>query len=159
MMKKTFILASAITLILAGSAYAASRELSSLIKAAKQEGQVSWTAVIREKEAKPFIKAFEKEYGIKVDYTRQHGGQAMERLMREFQTGLIAYDVVQIHPDSLEEFIELDAIVKVSWESLGVSKEFVHTGNRFVGPFEAPYTILYNNKLVKPEESPKNWEE
>ena len=156
MMKKTFIFFLAIVLILAGSAYAASKELASLIKAAKQEGQVSWTAVIREKEAKPFIKAFEKEYGIKVEYNRQHGGQAMERLIREYQTGLIAYDVVQIHPDALEEFIELDAIEKVNWGALGVSNKFVKNDNRFVGPFEAPYLILYNNKLIKPEESPKN---
>ena len=53
----------------------------------------------------------------------------------------------------------MNAIVQVNWGALGVSKEFVHTGNRFVGPFEAPYTILYNNQLVKPEESPKNWED
>jgi len=113
-----------------------------------------------EKEAKPFIKAFEKKYPkIKDDYERQHGGQAMERLIREYQTGFIEHDVVQIHPDSLHEFIKINAIEQVDWAGLGVLPGIILRDNRFVGISEAPYCILYNNKLVKPEEAPKSWED
>ncbi len=160
MQKKLFFLLLAIICILSTSAYAAEDELAAVIKAAEKEGQVSWTSVIREKEAAPFIKAFQKEYpNIKVEYQRQHGGQAMERLMREYQTGHITYDVVQIHPDSMHEFLKVDAIEKINWTALGVLPEFIHTENRFIGPFEAPYCILYNTDLIKPEESPKSWED
>ncbi len=67
-----------------------------------------------------FVKAFQKEYPkVKVTYTRQHGGEAMELLKREYQTGRIMYDVVQIHPDAMDDFLELDAIQKIPLDGPG----------------------------------------
>src|ERR1019366_427033 len=43
----------------------------SLIDAAKKEGQVTWyTTLIVDQFARPAAEAFEKKYGIKVDYVR-----------------------------------------------------------------------------------------
>jgi len=159
MKRNLLILFLIFTLAFCATALAAPRNLTELIQAAKKEGRASWVSVLREKEAAPFVKAFQKEYGIKVEYQRQHGGQAMERLLREYQTGHIVYDVVQIHPDSMDEFLELDAIEIVNWADFGVKPDFIHTGSRFVGPFETPYCIIYNKNLLKPEEAPKTWED
>jgi len=160
MYRKSFIFVVVLISIFCSSLYAAQNELAATIKAAEKEGQVNWTGVLREKEALQFIKVFEKEYPkIKVVYRRQHGGQAMEVLMREYQTGLITNDVVQIHPDSLHEFIKVDAVEKVNWADLGVLPGLILRDNRFVGISEAPYCILYNTNLIKPEESPKSWED
>jgi len=154
------IILMALTFIFFGTANAASTKLNELIKAAEKEGTVAWVGVINEKEASPFVKAFEKKYPkIKVEFERQHGGQAMERLIREYHSGHIQHDVVQIHPDSLHEFIKIDAIEKVDWASLGVLPDIILRDNRFVGIFEGPYCIVYNRNLIKPEEAPKSWDD
>jgi iron(III) transport system substrate-binding protein len=161
-MKKHFlVLVLALAFVFSGGAYAAQKEqLADVIKAAEKEGEVLWTSVVYEEEAMVFVNAFQKEYPkVKVTYTRQHGGEAMELLKREVQTGRIAYDVAQIHNDSVNEFIELDAIEKANWADLGVIPALTRYDNRFVGGFELEYCILYNTNLIKPETAPKRWED
>ena len=160
-MRKGFlILLMTLALLFSGGADAAQKELDEVTKAAEKEGVVLWTSVLQEEEAAVFVKAFQKEYPrVKVTYTRQHGGEAMELLKREYQTGRVDYDVVQIHPDAMDDFLELDAIEKINWTDLGISPSFVQRENRFVGVFETPFCILYNTDLVKPETAPKTWED
>jgi iron(III) transport system substrate-binding protein len=156
-----FVLAVIVSLICSGSAHAAQKEqIAGMTKAAEKEGEVLWTSTLTEEEGGAFVKAFQKEYPrVKVTFQRQHGGEAMELLKRELQTGRISYDVAQIHPDSLYEFLDIDAIEKVSWTDLGVAAGLVRFDNRFVGVFEDPFCILYNTNLIKPEAAPKNWED
>ena len=151
----------ALALISSGGAYAAQKEqLADVIKAAEKEGEVLWTSTLAEEEAEGFVKAFQKEYPkVKVTYTRQIGGEAMELLKREYQTGRVAYDVVHIHPDAMYEFLEIDAIEKVSWTDFGIVPGLIQHDNRFVSPFEYPFCILYNTNLIKPEAAPKTWED
>jgi iron(III) transport system substrate-binding protein len=161
-MKRHFlILLLALALISSGDAYAAQKEqLADVIKAAEKEGEALWTSTLTEEEAGGFVKAFQKEYPkVKVTYTRQHGGEAMELLKREYQTGRIMYDVVQIHPDAMFEFLEIDAIERVSWVDFGIAPGLIRYDNRFVGVFEDPFCILYNTNLIKPDAAPKNWED
>jgi len=160
MIKKNLVFILALLLILSGSALAQTKGVADIIKAAEKEGQVSWTCVLREKEAAPFIKAFQKEYPkIKVSFQRQHGGDAMERLLREVLAGQVTYDVVHIHPDSVHEFLKLNAIEKVDWAALGVLPDLIQERDIFIGPFETPFCILYNTNLIKPEEAPKTWDD
>ena len=161
-MKKHFlVLVLVLALVCSGGAYAAQKEqLTDLLKAAEKEGEVLWTSTLYEEEAMVFVKAFQKEYPqVKVTYTRQHGAEAMELLKREFQTGLIAYDVAQIHNDSVGDFLALDAIEKANWADWGVLPGLIRHDNRFVGAFELEYCILYNTNLIKPEAAPKNWDD
>jgi ABC-type Fe3+ transport system substrate-binding protein len=161
-MKRHFlILLLALALISSGDAYAAQKEqLADVIKAAEKEGEALWTSTLTEEEAGGFVKAFQKEYPkVKVTYTRQHGGEAMELLKREYQTGHVAYDVVHIHPDAMFEFLEIDAIERVRWADFGIAPGLILYDNRFIGVFEYPFCILYNTNLIKPEAAPKTWED
>jgi ABC-type Fe3+ transport system substrate-binding protein len=161
-MKKYFlILLLALSFTFPGVVYAAQKEqLADVIKAAEKEGEVLWASILTEEEAMPFVKAFQKEYPkIKVTYTRQHGGEAMELLKREYQTGLIAYDMVEIHTDALYDFIDLGAIEKIQWTDLGVVPGLIRFDNHYLGIFEMDYCILYNTNLIKPETAPKSWED
>ena len=160
MVKKSVWLILACLIVLSGSALAQTKGMDEVYKAAEKEGRVSWTSTIREKEAAPFIKAFQKEFPkIKVEFQQQHGGDAMERLMREYIAGQVSYDVVQIHPDSEHEFLKVDAIEEINWAEFGVLPGMIQPGGRFVGPFETPFCILFNTNLVKPEDAPKSWED
>jgi ABC-type Fe3+ transport system substrate-binding protein len=160
-MKKYFLLFGLVlSFILNSGPVAAQKDLAEVVKAAEKEGEVLWTSVLYEEEAAVFVKAFQKEYPkVKVVYTRQHGGEAMELLKREYQTGRIMYDVVQIHPDAMDDFLELDAIEKINWAGLGIPSAMIQRDNRFVGVFETPFCILYNTNLVKPEAAPKSWDD
>jgi len=160
MLKKCLIFMLILLFFLTGNALAVKKEVAEIYKAAEKEGQVVWSAVLREKEAKPIIKAFNEEHPkIKATYIRQHGGQAMERLMREIQVGQVSYDVIQIHSDYYTEFLKMDVIEKVNWKDFGVYPELIHPDNRFVNAFQAPFVFVYNHNLIKMEEAPKTWED
>ncbi len=160
MSKKIFIFMLAIIFMLSGSAWAVSKRVADVYKAAEKEGELLWVSTLKETEARPITKAFNKTHPkIKASYIRQHGGQAMERLLREVQSGVVPYDAVLIHPDYLTEFMKLNVIQQVNWADFGVPPEFILNDNRFVAAFEAPFVIVYNKNLVKPEDSPKNWED
>src|SRR4030042_5098411 len=157
-MKKSIVLVLfALLFLFSGILFAGERELAEVMKAAEKEGEVLWTSTLYEEEAALFVKSFQKEYPkVKVVYTRQHGGEAMELLKREYQTGLIAYDVAQIHNDSITHFLEVDAIQKMNWVDLDVIPGLIRYDSRFVGAFELDYCILYNTQLIKPERGPKS---
>jgi iron(III) transport system substrate-binding protein len=140
---------------------AATRVYEQVYRAAEKEGEVIWVSTLREKEADPIVKVFNKEHpNIKATHIRQHGGQAMERLMREMQTGTVPYDIAYIHPDYLQEFLKLDAIERADWvKDFDVLPEFVQYDNRFVCPFSGDFAIVYNTNLIRPEDAPKNWED
>lgn len=161
MTKIAFILVVTVAFAVSGGAFAAQKEqLTDLLRAAEKEGEASWTSTLYEEEAMVFVKAFQKEYPkVKISYTRQHGAEAMELLKREVQTGLIAYDVAQIHNDSVGDFMALDAIEKAPWADWGVLPGLIRHDNRFVGAFELEYCILFNTDLIKPEAAPKTWED
>ena len=113
-----------------------------------------------EKEAKKFVKAFEKEYpDIKVSYVRAHGGQAMERLMRELGTGTTSFDVVQIHNDYVQEFLKIKAMRKIDWRGYNIVPQFIMRDSHFLGTFMLGYVFVYNTNLVKKEEAPRTWDD
>jgi len=159
-MKKSLILAAAGFFMLAGQAPAATKSVADVYKAAEKEGQVMWATTLTEAEAMPITEAFNKSHPkIKATYQRQHGGEAMERLMREVISGEVPHDVVLIHPDYMTEFLKLDVIAKVDWSAFGVPPNLIPPGGLFVSPFDSPFVIVYNKSLIKPEEAPKNWED
>ncbi len=158
MVRKSMLIMIALMFIFSGFLNAQTKELAEVLKAAEKEGQFLWSSTLRENEAAPFVNAFNKEYPkIKASFQRQHGADAMERLMREVQTGTVPYDAVHIHPDYMQEFLKMDVIEKVNWADLGVFPEFIHFDSRFVGAFSDPFIIIFNTNLIKPEEAPKNW--
>ena len=158
MTKRSIIAVLVLLIVFAGIAYSGQKEVAQIYKAAKKEGKVTWASTLREREAMPLIKAFQKDYpDIKVTYHREHGGEAMERLVREIISGAINYDVAQIHEDYMQEFMKMDAIEPVNWSDFNVVPQFIHFDNHFVGVFDYPYVFVYNSNLLKKEEAPKTW--
>jgi iron(III) transport system substrate-binding protein len=65
-----------------------------LIDAAKQEGQVTWyTVQIVNQIVLPLVQAFEKKYGIKVNYVRANSDEVVLRVMNEAAAGHVLCDV------------------------------------------------------------------
>ena len=65
-----------------------------LIDAAKKEGSVTWyTTLIVNQMARPATDAFEKKYGIKVNYVRNDSTDIMLRVLNEAKTGKVLADI------------------------------------------------------------------
>src|SRR5665213_3640603 len=61
---------------------------SALIQAAQKEGMVTWyTTQIVDQLARPAATAFQKKYGIKVDFVRADSSQEILRILNEGQAG------------------------------------------------------------------------
>ncbi len=59
-----------------------------LIDAAKKEGRVVWyTTQIVNQFARPAAEAFEKKYGIRVDYIREDSNEVALRILNEGRAG------------------------------------------------------------------------
>ena len=74
------------------SAFAADQ---ALIDAAKREGQVTWyTTQIINQLARPAAEAFQKKYGIAVNYVRGDSGDVSLRVLNEHQAGHTLADMI-----------------------------------------------------------------
>ncbi len=83
---------------LAGTRGGAAAE-QALIDAAKQEGVVAWyTTQIVDQFARPAAEAFERKYGIKVDFTRNDPGAIVLRVTGEAKAGRVRADVFDSAP-------------------------------------------------------------
>ena len=66
-----------------------------LIEAAKREGRVSWyTTQIIDQFARPAAEAFERKYGVKVEYVRANSNEVALRMTNEARAGRVMADVV-----------------------------------------------------------------
>ena len=80
-------------MLAAASAQARSQD-AGLIEAAKKEGSVTWyTTQIINQFARPAAQAFQKKYGIKVDYLRSDSNEVALRLINEGKAGKVQADV------------------------------------------------------------------
>jgi ABC-type Fe3+ transport system substrate-binding protein len=67
---------------------------ASLIAAAKKEGSVVWyTSMIIDQLVRPIADAFEKDYGVKIDYVRSDQTEIVLRLINEAKAGGVRADV------------------------------------------------------------------
>ena len=83
----------AIGMFAAGLAPAAAAE-SDLVSAARKEGRVVWyTTLILDQLVRPIVGAFEKKYGIKVDYVRLDPDEIARRILDEGASHHLQADV------------------------------------------------------------------
>ena len=87
------------TMLISLLAHNASAADQALIDAARKEGVVNWyTTQIVDQFARPAAAAFEKRYGIRVDFTRSDPGPIVLRIVNESQAGQMQADVFDSAP-------------------------------------------------------------
>jgi iron(III) transport system substrate-binding protein len=130
------------------------------VDAAKAEAKIVVYGAQVPQAMEPMHKAFEKKYGIKVEYWRGSSTQVAERALSEFRAGRPGYDVVEgnrgvqlimrdeglfakyIPPSSEKfpaQFKEKDGMI-TAWRAL-------------------PISILYNTEMVKAADAPKTFDD
>src|SRR5262245_26894530 len=65
---------------------------------AKKEGKVVIYGTVVPQAMEPIFNAFEKQFGIKVDYWRASGNGVIDRAANEWRAGRPGYDIVEGNP-------------------------------------------------------------
>ncbi|HEY4318186.1 MAG TPA: extracellular solute-binding protein [Herbaspirillum sp.] len=73
-----------------------------LVEAAKKEGSVTVYSSLSSGESTPLIAAFEKKYGIKVNFWRANSDQVAQRMMTEGQARRYVVDVLETNGSEVE---------------------------------------------------------
>jgi len=129
-------------------------------ESAKKEGKVIIYGTTVPNVMVPIHNAFEKRYGVKVDYWRASATAVAERAIAEARAGKPGFDVVFAINGTVALLKRENALVKFSAPAAakfpaqfkdkdGVLNAFRHT----------PITLLYNTELVKITDVPKGYDD
>ncbi|HSE85581.1 MAG TPA: extracellular solute-binding protein [Candidatus Binatia bacterium] len=130
------------------------------LEAAKQEGKVIVYGAQVPQAMKPLHAAFEKKYGITVEYWRGDSTKVSERALTEWRTGKPGFDVV-----------EGNRGVQLIMRDEGLFQKFIPpSSEKFPAQFREkdgmitpwrvlPISILYNTDMVKSGELPKTFDD
>lgn len=130
------------------------------VDAAKQEGKVVVYGAQVPQAMKGLHAAFEKKYGIAVEYWRGSSTQVSERALTEWRAGKPGFDV-----------IEGNRGVQLIMRDDGLFQKFIPpSSDKFPAQFKEkdgmitpwrvlPISILYNTDMVKPNELPKTFDD
>ena len=141
----------------ANSAYAASQ---ALIDAAKKEGEVTWyTVQIVNQLAAPVARAFQKKYGIKVNYVRSNSGEVVLRVENEAKAGRVYCDVFD--GDATAPALKRDNLA-LKWlpdEAKTFPPERVDPEGFWIATYLSVATPSVNTDKIPEDLRPKSWED
>ena len=130
------------------------------VEAAKKDGKVIVYGAQVPQAMKPLHAAFEKKYGIQVDYWRGSSTKVSERALTEWRAGKPAFDVV-----------EGNRGVQLIMRDDGLFQKYIPpSSEKFPAKFKEkdgmitpwrvlPISILYNTDMVKSGELPKTFDD
>jgi iron(III) transport system substrate-binding protein len=138
------------------------KEWDDVIAAAKKEGEVTvYTAYLSPQTNDPIAKAFEKKYGIRVNYLAARGSEIRERIRSEQAAGRFLGDLLHHARSSVSTWAETEnnlQPLKGIPNAARLKEPFKSAADQFQVPiFTINYGILVSTRLVKPGEEPKRW--
>ncbi len=133
-----------------------------VIAAAKKEGRVIvYSGYVSPDTHDAIAKAFDRKYGIKIDYLTARGTELRERIRSEQASGRFLGDVLHNAQTLLELTHAADKPLQPHGgvpSSIRIKADFKPRINEFWVPiFTINYGFLVNSNLVKPGEEPKSW--
>lgn len=131
-----------------------------LIQAAKKEGSVTWyTTLIVNQMARPAVDAFQKKYGIKVNYVRADTNVSIVRIQNEAQAGKTQADVIDTTSGTplLKRMGLLEKWLPDGAKALPA--EYVDPEGYWVAASLYTLTFGYNTNLVPKGSEPKSFKD
>lgn len=150
-----------IALVMASPAGRASAVPQSLEDAAKQEATVVVYGSIESETMDGIKRAFTKKYGVNVDYWRGASNKVMDRVLTEFRSSKPSFDVVLTNHGPMQLLKQQGVFTKyLSPQNANFPAAMKDPDNVLSPVYRlAVVGILYNTKLVKPEDAPKGLED
>ena len=129
-----------------------------LVEAAKKEGKVVIYGSLESGIMDEIEKAFTRKYGIPIEYFRAASNKTLDRVLTEARAGRVMSDVVVTNRGPMLLLKKENIFAKyVSPEAANFPPE-LRDPDGLLSPIyrQVIVGILYNTKLVKPEEAPKS---
>lgn len=127
------------------------------IEAAKKEGKAVLYGTVVPQAMESIFNAFEKKYGIKVDFWRASANGVAERAVNEWRAGRPGYDVVEGNPGLNLALKTEGALVKyIPSSSEKFAEQFRDTDAVMTAWRLIPISILYNTDTVKAAGRPRS---
>jgi iron(III) transport system substrate-binding protein len=135
---------------------------AALVEAAKREGRVVvYSAYISPISHGRIATAFEKAYGIKIEYLTARGGELRERARIEQTAGRFLGDVQHTASSVAAMTISVDKIIDPHGglpNAKRLKPDFASRADDMQTPiFTINYGMLVNTSMVKPADEPKSW--
>jgi iron(III) transport system substrate-binding protein len=130
------------------------------VNAAKKEGKVVVYGTVVPQVMDQINKAFEKKYGVRVEYWRGSATAVLDRATNEWNAGRPGFDVLEaagaVHTIIKEKGLTAKFIAPATekFPAYAKDKDGLITAWRTL-----PFGILYNTELVKSAEVPKTWDD
>jgi iron(III) transport system substrate-binding protein len=134
---------------------------ASLEDAAKQEGKVAVYGSIEQETMDAIAKAFTLKFGVGVDYWRGASNKVMDRALTEFHSGKPTFDVALTNQGPMQLLKKQGVFSKyLSPQNANFPPSMKDPDNVLSPTYRIVIVgILYNTKLVKPEDAPKSLED
>jgi iron(III) transport system substrate-binding protein len=126
---------------------------------AKQEGTLTFYSSLSSGESTPLIDAFEKKYGVKVNFWRANSGQVAQRTMTEGQAHRYSMDVLETNGSEVEmaarekllsEFYS-PYLADLPPDAIGPHRLWVSDRSNFI-------VVAYNTNKIKRADLPATYE-
>jgi len=131
-----------------------------LLEQGKKEGVLNLYTTVGMGVSKPVASAFEKKYGIPVNFTRAGSERVMTRFVTEVRAGKVSADIME------NDAGELTWLGNQGFLELVSSPQLERYPDNIVGPnrlwFGSRYSFYvpgYNTRLVSPQDVPKTYED
>ncbi len=131
---------------------------AALVEAAKKEGKVTWyTTQIVSQIVRPTVAAFEKKYGIKVEYVRANAVDLSMRVSTEAKAGKVLADVV----DGTGTAVNLlkEKLIAKYIPNNSLPAQFKDPNGYWIATNLYVLSYGYNTNLVKKDEVPRTWQD
>ena len=130
------------------------------LNAAKKEGKVVVYGTVVPQVMEQINKAFEKKYGIRVEYWRGSATAVLDRATNEWNAGRPGFDVLEAA--GAVHFIIKQKGLTAKFTAPSAEKFPAYTKDKdgLVTAWRTlPFGILYNTELVKSADIPKTWDD
>jgi ABC-type Fe3+ transport system substrate-binding protein len=129
-----------------------------MIDAAKKEGEINWyTSQIVNQYVRPAISAFEKKYGIKVNYFRGNATDIALKVSTEAKAGKVLADVVDGTTTSVMLMRDGHVMQWIPDNTKSFEKQFVDPNGYWVASNFYVLTPGINTEMVKKADIPKTY--
>jgi iron(III) transport system substrate-binding protein len=129
-----------------------------LIEGAKKEGTVTVYGSSTVEDMAAVIEAFEKKYGIKVNFWRGSGEDVVQRILTETQAGRFEFDIMDSDSVELEKVRRESILQQVNTPfSKDLIEAAVQPHGEWIGTRMNIFTQAYNTNLVAKDELPQTW--
>ncbi|MBX9741907.1 MAG: extracellular solute-binding protein [Beijerinckiaceae bacterium] len=154
-MSAKFILAAFALAIAATSSHAQTAD-KAMIDAARKEGEITWyTTQIVNQLVRPATAAFEKKYGIKVNYVRANATEIALRVINEARAGRIQADIVDGTATSV--MLRREGHIMQWVPQTKFEKQFVDPDRHWIATNLYVLTPGFNTDLVRKGTEPKTY--